>query len=225
MCCRSAYSVSSEWCTTLSTRKFQASVNQNMYFGDEQRNLIGIARSDCWYESETREPPLFYRIDSTIYSRITRCDVAKNVSSWVASTSPRRDVSEDISARTDVAEGVLFCSFEFIPWLSPQDIKGWIKIFQVEENEEKKDGCWCICYGNSMGRLGKFIHGIYQKGGRLFNKRRADVGNFPSRKRTPRKVNLNMAVVTVSTTADDLQDLLGDIRLWRGWPFFDIKIV
>jgi len=51
-------------------------------------------------------------------------------------------------------------------------------------------------------------------------------GTFPWRKRTPRKVNLSNPLVSVRTTCESVPNTMrGDIRIWTGWPFFDIKIV
>ena len=45
------------------------------------------------------------------------------------------------------------------------------------------------------------------------------------RKRTPSKCDLTIPIQTISAPNPEIPNLLGDIRVWMGWPFFDIKLV
>jgi len=45
------------------------------------------------------------------------------------------------------------------------------------------------------------------------------------RKRTPSKCDLSRPLLKISKGHSELPNLPGDIRIWTGWPFFDIKVV
>lgn len=45
------------------------------------------------------------------------------------------------------------------------------------------------------------------------------------RKHTPTKADLSLDMLTVGKPDPELPDLPGDIQVWTGWPFFDIKLV
>lgn len=48
-------------------------------------------------------------------------------------------------------------------------------------------------------------------------------GTAQWRKRTPCKANLSRPMVTITNSCKEVQNLDGDIQIWTGWPFFDIK--
>lgn len=45
------------------------------------------------------------------------------------------------------------------------------------------------------------------------------------RKRAPCKVDLQKPLLSASRSRGILLELRGDVELWKGWPFFDIKII
>jgi len=45
------------------------------------------------------------------------------------------------------------------------------------------------------------------------------------RKRTPSKCDLTIPIQTISVPNPEIPHLPGDIHIWMGWPFFDIKLV
>lgn len=45
------------------------------------------------------------------------------------------------------------------------------------------------------------------------------------RARTPSKCDLSRPLLTIQKDHPELPELPGDIRVWTGWPLFDIKVV
>jgi len=45
------------------------------------------------------------------------------------------------------------------------------------------------------------------------------------RKRTPSKCDLRTPLLVIPKEHPEQSDLPGDIRMWTGWPIFDIKVV
>lgn len=59
---------------------------------------------------------------------------------------------------------------------------------------------------------------------------RNNLGQVPEhilywRKRTPSKCDLTRPLLTIPKGHPEFPQLKGDIRIWTGWPFFDIKLV
>jgi len=103
-------------------------------------------------------------------------------------------------------------------------LKGW----EGEGNEEKNVSIELIAAASvTEFRWEDWINsamGFIKGADDYLTSKERDAGTVPWRKRTPRKVNLKMPLVKVSPTHEDLPDLRGDIQVWGGWPFFDIKI-
>lgn len=45
------------------------------------------------------------------------------------------------------------------------------------------------------------------------------------RKITPAKCDLSRSLLVIPKNPPELTDLPGDIRVWTGWPLFDVKVV
>jgi len=112
--------------------------------------------------------------------------------------------------------------------LAPQYIKVKIEILETEGKDEKNVTIslatgesvtvfnWEDWVNSAMG----FMKGMED----AMSNDEIEDGTKRWRKRTPRKVNLSGPIVTVPGPSEELPDLLGDIQVWTGWPFFDIKI-
>jgi len=134
------------------------------------------------------------------------------------------DSCDDISAEN----GVLHHPLMFSTGLAPQNIKVLIRILEVKGEKEKSVELELI----SAADVTKFhwqdwinsAMGFIEAADKAYSKEEMKTGTKQWRKRTPRKANLNSPLVTVSANREPLE-LLRDVQVWTGWPFFDIKIV
>lgn len=122
-------------------------------------------------------------------------------------------------------EGEVDLVFLFQPRIAPQTIKVQVSVCG---NEKKKVVMELICTKS----VAKFIWEDWINCAMGYIQERDEYMEehpkwFPKnfRKRTPAKANLSKGMVTFSHPHSELPELRGDIQVWTGWPFFDIKLV
>lgn len=78
---------------------------------------------------------------------------------------------------------------------------------------------WANWIDAAMGFIKGIDNTLVNNGGKI----PAHIANW--RKKTPYKCDLTIPIQTISARHPEIPYLQGDIRIWMGWPFFDIKLV
>jgi len=213
------------WCPTLPKAKVQFSVNQDGFMDNENSKMsVELWRWEC--QSKLQET--IAGMDTTEVN-LPSCIELILLFILGLPGGMRRTGTVSSPQISERGRSGLINSLEFHPSIAPQNVKVRVQIFEIEGKKDNNveidlvSGAsdtvfhWEDWINSVMG----FIkwHDIDR------SDIEKEVGRSPWRKRTPRKVNLRGPLVTVSGPCQELRLHRGEMQVWTGWPFFDIKIV
>jgi len=210
-----------DWCPTIPTASFQFSTNQDVTRMDSIG--LGLWRWEC--QSKLQEAIAIIYMDksklpSSSYQIPRSIELILLFILGLPGRLTKRDNPEGLEP-----EGFSIQTLEFIPDLAPQNITVGVEIFGVEGYREK-DVTIRLNAGAFVATF-QWENWINAAMGYLKAEDiKLENGNdkIPWRKRTPRKVDFKKPLVSVPTSGKKLPQLCGDVKIWKGWPFFDIKI-